>query len=104
MRYHNAVIALTEAVNNAIVHGNKRDSAKRVHIAANIENGNLILGVRDEGCGFDIDSLPDPLHPDNLLREGGRGIFLIRALTDSSEFYSSENGSTILMRIALNNP
>ena len=74
-RYHNAIIALTEGVNNAIVHGNKRDEAKSVTITGEILNGMLALIIEDNGEGFNPDALPDPLAPENLLRDGGRGVF-----------------------------
>jgi serine/threonine-protein kinase RsbW len=98
-RYYNAVIALTEAVNNAIVHGNKKDMSKSVHIAVCVDDTHIVLTVRDEGQGFDIDTLPDPLHPDNLLRDGGRGVFLIRQLVDESMFEQTPHGMLTTMRI-----
>lgn len=99
-RYYNAVIALTEAVNNAIVHGNKKDMSKAVHITVWVGDTDIILTVRDEGQGFDIHSLPDPLHPDNLLRDGGRGVFLIQQLVDESMFEQTPYGMVTTMRIA----
>ncbi len=101
--YHNAVVVLTEAVNNAINHGNKRDSAKSVEITVAVENERLKITVKDEGEGFDIDSIPDPLHPDNLLREGGRGIFLIKAFAESVDFQDTGNGTLTSIRMKMRN-
>lgn len=100
-RYHNAVIALTEGVNNAIVHGNKRDESKIVTITAIIENEILILSIDDAGEGFNPDTLPDPLAPENILRDCGRGVFLMRSLMDSAEFFSIDGGSRTLLRTKL---
>jgi serine/threonine-protein kinase RsbW len=100
-RYHNAIIALTEGVNNAIVHGNKRDESKSVTITGQITDGVLVLTIDDCGSGFDPDSLPDPLAPENLLRDGGRGVFLMRSLTDAAEFSMMEGGSRTTLRIRL---
>ncbi len=91
--YHNAMVVLTEAVNNAINHGNKRDPAKQVYVAAAVIEGKLQLEILDEGSGFDASALPDPLHPDNLLREGGRGVFLIRAFSETVEFENTGSGT-----------
>ncbi len=100
-KYYNAVIALTEAVNNAIVHGNKRDASKEVYISVLITQTEIVLTVRDQGSGFDLDNLPDPLHPDNLLRDGGRGVFLIRQLVDASDFERTADGMQTTMRLFL---
>lgn len=100
-RYYNAVIALTEAVNNAIVHGNGKDISKQVRITLSTSDTELIITVQDQGQGFDINALPDPLHPDNLLRDGGRGVFLIRQLVDNAAFEQTPNGLCTTMRFAL---
>ncbi len=100
-KYYNAVIALTEAVNNAIVHGNKRDTSKEVYVSVVVTHTEIVLTVRDQGMGFDLDDLPDPLHPDNLLRDGGRGVFLIRQLVDDSDFERTPEGMQTTMRLFL---
>ena len=100
-RYYNAVIALTEAVNNAIVHGNRRDLSKEVFVSVVISDTEIVLTVRDQGPGFDLEDLPDPLHPDNLLRDGGRGVFLIRQLVDASDFVRTAEGMLTTMRLFL---
>lgn len=100
-KYYNAVIALTEAVNNAIVHGNRRDSSKEVYISVAIGQTEIVFTVRDQGSGFDLSDLPDPLHPDNLLRDGGRGVFLIQQLVDVSEFERTPEGMQTTMRMYL---
>lgn len=107
-RYHNVIIALTEGVNNAIVHGNKRDESKSVTITGEIavaEAGAiggtsyeiLTLMIDDNGTGFNPDTLPDPLAPENLLRDGGRGVFLMRSLCDSAEFVNTATGCRTIL-------
>lgn len=100
-RYHNAIIALTEGVNNAIVHGNKRDESKSVTITGEVLNGALVLTIDDFGNGFNPDNLPDPLAPENLLRDGGRGVFLMRSLCDAAEFMNTSTGCRTLLKIRL---
>ncbi|TAF31804.1 MAG: ATP-binding protein [Cytophagales bacterium] len=80
--YGNIMVAVTEAVNNAIIHGNKCDKDKNVLLSLQVDNNTLHFVVRDEGSGFDPDKLPDPTAPENLLNPGGRGIFLMKHLSD----------------------
>lgn len=85
--YGNVMIAITEAVNNSIVHGNDGDSTKSVTIQCEAKNPyRLIVAVEDEGKGFDPDALPDPTAPENLGNPGGRGVFLMRNLADGITF------------------
>jgi|SRR5690606_30292137 serine/threonine-protein kinase RsbW len=99
-RYGNILVALTEAVNNAIHHGNRLDPTKSVHLGyRKRDDGMLEFLVQDEGPGFDYANLPDPTDPENLEKPHGRGVFLMRALADEVEF--SDNGSTVTMCFAL---
>ncbi len=91
--YGNILISLTEAVTNAIKHGNNGDQSKRVFVKLKRAKDKLAFQVSDEGGGFDFDHLPDPTAPENLLKIGGRGVFLMRQLSDDVTF--SENGSTV---------
>ncbi len=84
--YGNILIALTEAVNNAIVHGNKLDEDKNVHVKVSSEQTVLRFYIEDEGPGFDFDNLPDPTAPENIEKPNGRGVFLMRNLADRCEF------------------
>lgn len=91
--YGNILISLTEAVTNAIIHGNDNDRTKTVLVRLKKQKNRLAFLVSDEGCGFDFDNLPDPTAPENLLKIGGRGVFLMRQLSDNVVFY--DNGSTV---------
>ena len=84
--YGNIMIAVTEAVNNAIRHGNKNDSAKNVSLCLTLEENLIKFQVEDEGKGFDFNSLPDPTAPENIEKPGGRGIFLMKHLSDEVDF------------------
>ncbi len=90
-------IAVTEAVNNAILHGNKLDPSKKVSIQIRVNEKSITFIVRDQGSGFDPDSLPDPLDPQNLLKESGRGIFILKSLMDEVSFDFSDDGTQITM-------
>ncbi|PGH39949.1 MAG: ATP-binding protein [Candidatus Nephrothrix sp. EaCA] len=91
--YGNIMIAVTEAVNNAIRHGNKCDSDKNVKLNLAFLGTIIKFTVKDQGAGFDHTRLPDPTAPENLENPGGRGIFLIKHLSDEVGF--SDSGRTI---------
>ena len=97
--YGNILVSLTEAVNNAIIHGNCEDESKTVRIQFRKLKGHLAVRVTDEGRGFDYQSVPDPTAPENLLTVGGRGVFLMQQLSDSVEFHN--NGSTVEMQFKI---
>jgi serine/threonine-protein kinase RsbW len=84
--YGNIMVAVTEAVNNAIRHGNKFDKDKNVYLSLYVQPDQLKFEIEDEGTGFNYDNLEDPTAPENLENPGGRGIFLIRHLADEVEF------------------
>lgn len=91
--YANMLISLTEAVNNAIIHGNGCDNSKYVHIYIKRTSDRVSFEVCDEGKGFDPEAIPDPTTRENITHEGGRGVFLIRQLCDKVKF--NKNGSSI---------
>ena len=84
--YGNIMIAVTESVNNAIVHGNKLDKSKSVLLTLEIIDNTIKFTIQDQGDGFDYNSLPDPTAPENLDKPGGRGIFLMKNLCDEVNF------------------
>lgn len=85
-------IALREALANAVVHGNRQDARKKVHISCAIHaSGVLSIVIKDEGCGFDPAKVPDPTAIENIARQSGRGIHLMKAFMDDVRF---EQGGT----------
>ena len=97
--YGKYMLSVVECVNNAIVHGNKMDKNKKVTMHYHISNTTIEVTVSDEGEGFDPDKLPDPTAEENLERDCGRGIFLMRHLSDELEF--ANNGRSITMKFNL---
>jgi serine/threonine-protein kinase RsbW len=87
-------LAVREAVANAIKHGNRVDESKRVRIEARVEATEVVVRITDQGPGFDLAEVKDPLAPENLLRPGGRGIFYMRQLMDQVDFRFGEDGGT----------
>lgn len=93
------LVSLTEAVNNAILHGNKADKAKQVTIRFRHLDGTLEICVKDEGQGFDPNAIPDPTTPENVVKLGGRGVFLIKQLADEVQF--DDNGTSVAMKFSI---
>jgi serine/threonine-protein kinase RsbW len=91
--FGNVLISVSEAVNNAILHGNKSDMSKQVVIHVFQDNERFWFTIKDSGRGFDFTNLPDPTSPDNILMENGRGVFLMKNLADEVEFL--EGGSLV---------
>jgi serine/threonine-protein kinase RsbW len=96
----NVLVSLSEAVNNAIVHGNKKDPAKKVAIKMVKELHSLTFTVEDEGAGFDLSVVKDPTAIENLDKPSGRGIFLMRNLADKVEFDEGGRKVTIAFNLA----
>jgi serine/threonine-protein kinase RsbW len=97
--YGNVLIAVTEAVNNAIEHGNHNDDSKKVVVDCSLTESKLMFSVKDEGEGFDFDDLPDPTDPENIEKPNGRGIFLMKNLADRVSYNEDGNKVDIEFRV-----
>ena len=95
----NVPVALTEALSNAILYGNRERPDRHVHVRAEVDRERLVVEVSDEGGGFDLETAEiDPTSPENLMREDGRGLFLMRRLMDSVERFD-DRGNVIRMTL-----
>ncbi len=90
-------IAATEAANNAIIHGNKSNPAKNITLSFKISSKEVTLKISDEGEGFEIKKLRDPLAPENVFAENGRGILIIKALVDKVFYEFDKNCTSIVL-------
>jgi serine/threonine-protein kinase RsbW len=79
---HKIGMAVREGVVNAYNYGNCQDCEKKIRLTVELDGGKLVVHVLDEGCGFELKDIPDPLAEENLLRTSGRGLFLMRAFMD----------------------
>jgi serine/threonine-protein kinase RsbW len=92
-------IAIREAVGNAIQHGNAMDPDKIVEIDLSVDDGEVVVRVRDEGSGFDPDKVPNPLNVENLLRPDGRGLLLMQKFMDSMDYsFDPDRGTELTIR------
>lgn len=97
--YGHILVALTEAVNNALQYGSKGDPAKQIEISFKVKERMLFFIVKDQGDGFDYNHLPDPTDPKNLEKPTGRGIFLMKHLADNVRF--EEKGTKVILEFKL---
>ena len=98
--YGNILIAVTEAVNNAIIHGNQNNPIKLVEITVDKITNEVIFSITDQGGGFDFTNLPDPTAPENLEKPDGRGVFLMKNLSDKVEFF--DEGKKVCITFVVN--
>ena len=89
-------VAFEEALRNAMIHGNKNSADKKVYVESEINGDEVTIIVEDEGSGFDHKELPDPTVTENLLKESGRGVYLIKHLMD--EVVYEKNGCRVIMK------
>ncbi|MBK8805125.1 MAG: ATP-binding protein [Bacteroidales bacterium] len=98
--YANILVAVTEAVKNAIIHGNKLNQNKDVTISFESNDKHIIFTISDFGDGFDFLTIPDPTLPENIEKEEGRGIFLMNCLADEVIF--NDKGNEVSLKFHFN--
>lgn len=94
---HRIAMAVREAAVNAVLHGNAYDPGKKLTVGFDTSAGSLVIRIADQGRGLDPANIPDPLAPENLLRNSGRGIFLIKAFMDEVHFRELHPGTEITL-------
>jgi serine/threonine-protein kinase RsbW len=94
---HKIGMAVREGVVNAYNYGNCQDGEKKIHLTVELDGGKLVVHVLDEGCGFELKDIPDPLAEENLLRTSGRGLFLMRAFMDDLTVRRGPHGGADLV-------
>lgn len=97
--YGNVLIAITEGVNNAISHGNKQNPDKEVIVEFSTQDNTLVCRITDQGPGFDYENVPDPTSPENIEKPNGRGVFLMKHLSDEIDF--QDNGAVVELKFGL---
>lgn len=97
--YGHIIVALTEAVNNALQHANKANPDKNITITFKVKQDVLYFTVKDEGAGFDFNNLADPTDPANIEKPTGRGVFLMKHLADNIVF--EESGTKVTLEFKL---
>ena len=95
------LLSVTEATTNAMIHGNKNDKSKLVKINVTVEDHTLTIAVKDEGFGFDPSIVPDPTDPENLLKDSGRGLYLMRIYMDELKINLTPTGTETILKLKI---
>jgi len=95
------LLAITEATTNAIIHGNKSDLNKNVNINVDVLKDKLVIKVKDEGVGFDVSKVPDPTEPENLLKDSGRGIYLMKVYMHDIKYNVTPTGTETILEMEI---
>ena len=95
------LLAVTEATTNAIIHATKFYPEKKVTIDVDVGESKLVVKVKDEGEGFDPEEIPDPTEPENLLKDHGRGVYLMRVYMDKLEYNKTSTGMETILTLNL---
>ena len=90
-------LAVREAAVNAVLHGNQYDPNKKMNVSYEMQGDSLVIQVADQGKGLKEEAIPDPLSPENLMKQSGRGIFLIRSFMDEVRIRELQPGTEITM-------
>ncbi|PJA95753.1 MAG: ATP-binding protein [Ignavibacteriales bacterium CG_4_9_14_3_um_filter_34_10] len=101
-KLNSLALSVAEASSNSIIHGNKRDITKNVLIEIEFDDKYFSISLTDEGKGFDISKVPDPTEPENILKESGRGIHIMKSFLDDLKYEFSEKGTKVTLTIKLN--
>lgn len=93
------LLAVTEATTNAIIHANKCNVNKTVTVDVTVNSSTLIVKIIDEGTGFDPAKIPDPTHPENLLKDSGRGVYLMKIYMDDLKYNVTPTGTETILTL-----
>lgn len=100
-KFNNLTLSIAEAASNSIVHGNKMDTMKKVMITVRVDEKNMTISIKDQGKGFDPSKVPDPTKPENILKDSGRGIHIMRSFLDDLHYNFTPEGTEVTLVISL---
>jgi serine/threonine-protein kinase RsbW len=101
-RMNGLLLSVTEATTNAIIHANKSDKNKTVKIRVWVEDGKVYISVKDQGTGFNPNEVPDPTEPENLLKDSGRGLYLMKVYMDDLKYNITPEGTETILVLNMN--
>jgi len=93
------LLAVTEATTNAIIHANKCDVNKLVKVDVQVDKTRITIKITDEGEGFNPSEIPDPTKPENLLKDSGRGVYLMRVYMDELNYNITPTGTETILTL-----
>jgi serine/threonine-protein kinase RsbW len=100
-KLNSLALSFSEAASNSIVHGNKFDKNKKIKITVHVTENKMTIIIKDEGKGFNINIVPDPTKPENILKDSGRGIHIMRSFLDDLRYNFTPTGTETILEISL---
>ncbi len=100
-KFNNLSLSFSEALSNSIIHGNRCDTSKKVKITVEVNDSKMVIKIKDEGKGFDVNSIPDPTKDENILKESGRGILIMKSFLDGLYYNFTEEGTETILVLTL---
>lgn len=100
-KLNSLVLSFSEAASNSMVHGNKLDKNKKIKITVRVSEEKMTVIIKDEGKGFNINTVPDPTKPENILKDSGRGIHIMRSFLNDLRYNFTPTGTETILEISL---
>ncbi len=100
-KINNLALSFSEAISNCMKHGNRFDKSKIVSITVKIDETKLTIILKDEGKGFDLNSVPDPTKPENILKDSGRGIHIMKNFLNDLRYNFTPTGTEVILELSL---
>ena len=100
-KFNNLSLSFSEAASNSIVHGNKKNKNKKIGITIKVNDSKMTIVIKDQGNGFKVESVPDPTKPENILKDSGRGIHIMRSFLDDLYYNFTPNGTETILVLNL---
>lgn len=100
-KLNSLVLSFSEAASNSMVHGNKLDKNKKIRITVRVSEEKMTVIIKDEGQGFNINTVPDPTKPENILKDSGRGIHIMRSFLNDLRYNFTPTGTETILEISL---
>ncbi len=100
-KYNNLALSFSEALSNSITHGNKLDKSKKVLLTIKVNETKMTVIIKDQGKGFDPNTIPDPTKPENILKDNGRGIHIMKSFLDDLKFNFTKDGTETILILYL---
>lgn len=100
-KYNSLALSFSEAASNSLLHGNKLDPSKKIKITVKLDEHLMTITIKDEGRGFKLEAVPDPTRPENILKESGRGIHIMRSFLKDLRYNFTPTGTETILTLAL---
>lgn len=100
-KINNLALSFSEAISNCMKHGNRFDKSKTVTISVAIDDNKLTVILKDEGKGFNLQTVPDPTKPENILKDSGRGIHIMKNFLDDLRYNFTPTGTEVILEVSL---